>query len=181
MHPCSLSIVWPEDVPTLGAGGAVSQLRTHADKAAQVWAELFTALLENKNRAWKKLLLLQLILASPVPSPCVVSGRVFRPILSGCVAEHLQMSISIIRAKLSTEKFPSWLKKGLLSCLALARDSQRPAAMEGHSVQGPKLLCWGLLLDQDLSLLRCWQSGSELQWELQQTAAAPLDINLGHF
>jgi len=54
MHPYGLSIGWPEDVLTPGAGGAVSQLRTHADRAAQVWAELFTALLENKNRAWKK-------------------------------------------------------------------------------------------------------------------------------
>lgn len=32
----------------------MSQLKTWADRAVQVWAELFTALLENKNRAWKK-------------------------------------------------------------------------------------------------------------------------------
>lgn len=137
--------------------------------------------LKTKTEPGKKLLLLQLSLASPVPSPCVVSGRVFRPILSGCVAEHLQMSVSVTRAALPTEKFPSWLGKGLLGCLAIARDSQRPGAMEGHSVRGPKLLCWGLPLGQDLSLLRHWQSGSELQWELQQTAAAPLGIDLGRF
>lgn len=93
---------------------------------------LLLCLKTKKNRAWKKLLLLQLILASPVPTPSMIPGRVFRPVCSRCAAERLQMSISTARAKLPTEKFPSWLGRGLLGGLALVlAGSQRPGVHQG--------------------------------------------------